>query len=414
MASMRNWLKDPDAKEDGRVIVIHCKAGKGRSGTVACSYLISEEGWEMEDALTRFTQRRMRAGFGAGVSIPSQLRWVRYVDRWSKHGKLYVEKQVEILEVHVWGLRDGVKVAIEGFVNEGRTIKIFHTFNKHERLVVDEEAHQVSHSPQPIITFDGAASSRNRTATTNDASSAPAHTGAEAGGRAVIFRPNSRIVLPTNDINIDFERRNRAGYGWTMVTSVAHVWFNTFFEGAGTENSGVAAPNGVFEIGWDAMDGIRGSMKKGTRALDRLAVVWRTVDNEECLAKVITEPQIGETVPESTAADWQNANAMSPTTAAEKDLGLRVESPERSDMSRSSSMRSLPRDQLSLATALHEPDDEGGIAGVKAHLINEDAISDSLPLDFAKDDAQPSPDVRAKGRLGVADIVMKKFREARR
>ena len=35
MASMRNWVKDSNKEENGRVIVVHCKAGKGRSGTVA-------------------------------------------------------------------------------------------------------------------------------------------------------------------------------------------------------------------------------------------------------------------------------------------------------------------------------------------------------------------------------------------
>lgn len=99
---MRNWLEDDSGKE--RVVVVHCKAGKGRSGTVACSYMISEQGWTVEDALRRFTAKRMRSGFGAGVSIPSQLRWVAYVDRWSKHGKIYTERLIEVVEVHVWGL----------------------------------------------------------------------------------------------------------------------------------------------------------------------------------------------------------------------------------------------------------------------------------------------------------------------
>ena len=129
---MRNWLKE----KDGRVVVVHCKAGKGRSGSISCSYLISEEGWTAEDALQRFTERRMKPGFGAGVSIPSQLRWISYVDRWTKNKKLYIERPVQILEVHIWGLRDGVKVAIEGYVDEGRTIKMFHTFSKNEREIV--------------------------------------------------------------------------------------------------------------------------------------------------------------------------------------------------------------------------------------------------------------------------------------
>ena len=137
MASMRDWLKGLE-KPVGRVVVVHCKAGKGRSGSVACSYLVSEEGWKVNDALARFTERRMRSGFGAGVSIPSQLRWIGYVDRWANHQKLYVERQIEILEVHAWGLRDGVKVAIEGFIDEGKIIKTFHVFSKSERISMDD------------------------------------------------------------------------------------------------------------------------------------------------------------------------------------------------------------------------------------------------------------------------------------
>ncbi|MCJ1234080.1 Telomerase protein component 1 [Varicellaria rhodocarpa] len=404
MASMRNWLKDPDAKDEGRVVVVHCKAGKGRSGTVACSYLISEDGWTMEDALARFTQRRMRTGFGAGVSIPSQIRWVGYVDRWSKHGKLYVERQVEIVEVHVWGLRDGVKVAVEGFVDKGRIIKTFHIFNKHERLlVVDEQEHQDSLLAHPPSTNEGKDSQGNLTSTTATTSSTPTHKGSEVGGPDVIFRPASRIVLPSNDINIDFERRNRATYGLTMVTSVAHVWFNAFFEGAGPENSGEAASSGVFEIEWDAMDGIRGSSKKGTRAFDRIAVAWKTLDNHEGPQTIITEPQIGEPVPESTAADWQRANAMSPTTASGKDLGLRAEGPGSASMSKASSMGSLRGEPLSSFASQDSDDDEAGFAGVKAHGIHQD----SLPLDFAKEERRSSPEVTGNGvGLGaIADII---------
>jgi len=82
-------MQASDGKAHGkRVIVGHCKAGKGRTGTVLCSYLMSEEGWTKDEALKRFTQRRMRPGFGSGVSIPSQLRYVGYVERWVKGGKI--------------------------------------------------------------------------------------------------------------------------------------------------------------------------------------------------------------------------------------------------------------------------------------------------------------------------------------
>jgi len=225
MAEMRHWLRDENGKErKGRVVVMHCKAGKGRSGMMACSYLISECGWTVSEALVRFTERRIRPGFGQGVSIASQLRWVGYVNRWKCSGKLYIERQIEVIEVYVWGLREGVKVQVEGFVEEGKAIKLFHTFTKHERILADG---------------------------------------------AVIFKPSTRVILPSSDINIHFKRQNKALHRWTMGT--AHVWFNAYFEGNGPDD------NGVFEINWDRMDGIKGLSYKGVRALDRLVVVWESV-----------------------------------------------------------------------------------------------------------------------------------------
>lgn len=359
MASMRDWLKGPDTKV-GRVVVVHCKAGKGRSGTAACSYLISEEGWTVEDALFRFTTRRMRSGFGAGVSIPSQLRWIRYVDTWTKHQKLYVERQVEVLEVHVWGLRDGVKVAVEGYIDEGRTIQNVHTFHRDERIVV--ESKEPNSAISPTSNSDHFLPLSDTKIQTSNLQQDNTTSSFEAGANAVIFRPSHPIILPTSDINIDLERRNKAAYGWTMVTSVAHVWFNSFFEGYGPQNNGAAASSGVFEIAWDAMDGIKGSARKGTKMLDRLAVVWRAVDDVEKgrpgLPQIITEPKEGEPVPETKAADWKSAG-HSNLAAMGKDLGLRTESPMSAQVSKASSLRSSGSSPLGK--------EEDHLVGVKTH-----------------------------------------------
>ncbi len=376
MAGMRNWLHELDGKdgkvegkgrkgrkedkeERKRVVVVHCKAGKGRSGTMACSYLISECGWTPAEALARFTERRMRPGFGQGVSIPSQLRWISYVDRWTKSGKMYIERQIEIMEVHVWGLRDGVKVQVEGYVDEGKTIKLFHVFTKKERVVIEgntpggggftdmisdmagfqnegkvpksKSADQLGRMPVPKTTDNSSSSS-----TSNEA------TGAESGGSAVIFKPSTRVILPSSDINIDFERRNKASMGWTMVTAVAHVWFNCFFEGNGPEKGGKPDENGVFEIEWDKMDGIKGSSRKGARAFDRLAVIWKAYDpspgGEGPKEDVITEPGVNSPVPQMSPADWKGGNETSPGLG--KDLGLRTEIPGSADISKASSVKS--------------------------------------------------------------------------
>lgn len=452
MGGMRKWLNEGEKIAAGegpvdertgkkrdtqgvnpRVVVGHCKAGKGRTGSMACSYLISECGWTVEEALARFTERRMRPGFGQGVSIPSQLRWVGYVDRWTKGGKIYVEKQVEILELHCWGLRDGVKVAIEGYIEEGKVIKTFHIFNKKERVVIEGNAPGSSGftdyitdmagynndivTPQDASNgsadLDGSTKSRiehsrkrmtmplNAKAAQIPDESSSEQTGAEEGGLAVVFKPIRPVILPTSDVNIDFERRNKAKYGFSMVTAVAHVWFNAFFEGNGPENNGVGEDTGVFEIDWDKMDGIKGSLRKGTRALDRLAIVWRIVPpapgsegDEHAGGKVIHEPGDQSPVPQMAAADWRGENHEAPGLG--RDLGLRTETPHSADVSKASSMKSEKTTEADT--------DDDSVKGVKVSGPSgeEDLQVDMKDLPQPKGDA-PEPTLAAvNGGLDTA------------
>lgn len=487
MASMRSWLNEEDiqpsdtkqdskggsGKEVGkgegkgkRVVVVHCKAGKGRSGSMTCSYLISECGWKPEDALARFTERRMKPTFGAGVSIPSQLRWISYADRWTRGGKKYVDREVEILEIHVWGLRHGVKVNVEGFADEGKKIKVLHTFKKEERHVVqgdapggggvmdllgdawsptnehdeileDADYNEIVGDDSDKKGSDSASSNKNASKDSTPArskskrerasqilSSSPARNPSvkkmsakpksktinpadfasetsspsgsslnvpnnnssqpslahastfadtnEPGGMAVILKPTSPVHVSNSDVNISLERRNRApaSLGLTMVTAVAHVWFNVFFEGRGPEQDGRADESGVFEIDWDKMDGIKGSSRKGTRAADRISVVWRVVGTNGP-PPVIKEPGEGSPVPEMRPADWKGEEGEDPH--AERKLGLRAETTASAAVSKASSVKSTDREDGAGtktrgdgAESGQESNDDESLKGVKS------------------------------------------------
>jgi len=380
LASMRDWLWESAGSGAGRarrrrcgpdgaphVVVVHCKAGKGRSGTAACAYLIAEEGWARADALARFTARRMRPGWGPGVSIPSQLRWLAYVERWVRCGRVYAERKVEVLEVRVEGLRDGVRVNVDGFVDDGKTIRTWHSFAADERTIVRGAIKVTGFADAAVELFGelngSRAASRNSSrsnlakanhsaAGSDDAGSGSLHgngkskssdngpsmlpelteypeqlLAGEATGADAIFKPKEPIIVTTNDICIDLERRTKGAYTWAVPTSVAHVWFNAFFEGSGPERNGAAADEGVFEVAWDDMDGLKGSNRKGTRACDRVAVVWRAVESTE----VLHGPQVGDPVRQSAPADWRDAAAASDDEDDEGTQAFGVESPAAMD-----------------------------------------------------------------------------------
>ncbi|XP_010317527.1 phosphatidylinositol 3,4,5-trisphosphate 3-phosphatase and protein-tyrosine-phosphatase PTEN1 [Solanum lycopersicum] len=66
-----SWLSS-DSKN---IVVIHCMAGKGRTGLMVCSYLVYT-GMSAEDALRVYAEKRTTNN--EGVSIPSQRRYVKY------------------------------------------------------------------------------------------------------------------------------------------------------------------------------------------------------------------------------------------------------------------------------------------------------------------------------------------------
>ena len=136
------------------------------------------------------------------------------------------------------------------------------------------------------------------------------------------------------------------------------------------------------------MDGIKGSARKGTKALDRLAVVWRAVDDGKGF--VLAEPREGQHVPETAAANWKGANEE--RVGNGKNLGLRTESPVSANLSRASSIQSEKTDPLK--------ESEDGARGLKAHGPSGEEHVSHLQPEQLRDEQQNSKDVEVGKVVG--------------
>ncbi|KAK2519018.1 phosphatidylinositol 3; 5-trisphosphate 3-phosphatase TPTE2 isoform C; 4 [Columba livia] len=162
-ASVREWM----SQDEKNIIAIHCKGGKGRTGTMVCTWLIDSDQFESaKESLDYFGERRTDRSTSTkfqGVETPSQSRYVGYYEilKNKYNLKLPPERQLKIKNlkihsIHGVGKGNGTDMKVQIIVRKQVVLECVCASQANCKLFFDSESDCVviGLEDSPVISGD--------------------------------------------------------------------------------------------------------------------------------------------------------------------------------------------------------------------------------------------------------------------
>ncbi|KAM8821545.1 phosphatidylinositol 3,4,5-trisphosphate 3-phosphatase TPTE2-like [Eudromia elegans] len=162
-ASVREWM----SQDEKNIVAIHCKGGKGRTGTMVCTWLIDSDQFESaKESLDYFGERRTDRSTSTkfqGVETPSQSRYVGYYEilKNKYNLKLPPERQLKIKNlkihsIHGVGKGNGTDMKVQIIVRKQVVLECVCAAQTNCKLFFDSENNSVviGVEDSPVISGD--------------------------------------------------------------------------------------------------------------------------------------------------------------------------------------------------------------------------------------------------------------------
>lgn len=237
------------------VVVLHCKAGKGRSGTLCCAYLMYKHHFDVDKAIELYSVKRMREFAGDGVTIKSQRRYLEYWGQCLNDKELYGRA--------IRRRRDST--IHDTSFGKGRVLYYITLNNPIETLKSNEQILKLNFQLNCYFTkkdFDGPTSSYIGVEIGNLYSLGDS-ADIEILDKSIRILPHEVFVSEIEDIQL-------------MFKDTYYCWFNKYCEEKKKPESAqdLQPILNSLKLDWDEIDGFKGTEYKGMRLFESISITW--------------------------------------------------------------------------------------------------------------------------------------------
>lgn len=261
-------MNDHIMKSENNVVILHCRMGKGRSGTIAIAYMMKYMNCPFEEAKELFMEKRFRNGLSKGVTIYSQIRYIRYHELALYYGiaeNNHVIEQLKMARFHLESIQLQNLSTVLYQHSYVSCIKL-QKYNSNRDGLIDLALLQ-----------------------TPEQTSNQQH-----------FKNKKCILIPIDqdldvcDIKIDFSLITKSSTLTNKLTTLAsnsNCWLNLYWETVKCSKTGSTSnyllnnlkleqDNGLkylFVIRWEELDGTSGTRSKGLRLFSSCVLKWSLI-----------------------------------------------------------------------------------------------------------------------------------------
>lgn len=254
------------SRSQSAVVVLHCRVGKGRSGTISIAYLMKYLQCPLSEARDIFMNNRFKLGITRGVVILSQLRYLRY------H---------ELFLSYDFDLRNKI---LQDCANARFQLKSIH-LDQPSGIIISNHCVAYIKIQKYNDERDGLVDMANLE-TDDDLLGQP------MGKGLTMCLP---LATDVNDIRFEFGITSKTSHMMSSITSLAsrsHCWFNLYWETlkcskydydmaySSLEELHTYQEQGQefhLRLKWNELDGAMGTSNRGLKLFESLNISWTLV-----------------------------------------------------------------------------------------------------------------------------------------